>query len=81
MERKNSESNNLKSSTTKTDQNNKISSSVNEKQKNNDEEINIEEIQKKLEEQGEANNNDNEHFSHNLDGMLESIACLIASEK
>ena len=50
--------------------------------KNNEEEdINIEDIQKKLEEQEEANNNDNDLFSHNLDNMLENIACIIASEK
>ena len=50
--------------------------------KNNEEEdINIEDIQKKLEEQEEASNNDNDLFSHNLDNMLENIACIIASEK
>jgi len=48
---------------------------------NEDEDINIEEIQKKLEEQEEASNNDNDLFSHNLDNMLENIACIIASEK
>jgi len=38
-------------------------------------------FKKKLEEQEEASNNDNDLFSHNLDNMLENIACIIASEK
>ena len=54
---------------------------INNEDKNNDEDINIEEIQKKLEDQEEANNNENDLFSHNLDNMLENIACLITSEK
>jgi hypothetical protein len=49
--------------------------------KGNEEDINIEELQKKLEEQEDINNNENDLFSHNLDNMLENIACLIASEK
>ena len=52
-----------------------------EAKSNEEEDINIEEIQKKLEEQEEASNNDNDLFSHNLDNMLENIACIIASEK
>jgi hypothetical protein len=52
-----------------------------EAKSNEEEDINIEEIQKKLEEQEEASNNDNDLFSHNLDTMLENIACIIASEK
>ena len=54
---------------------------INIENKNNDEDINIEEIQKKLEEQEETNINENDLFSHNLDNMLENIACIIASEK
>ena len=54
---------------------------INNEDKNNDEDINIEEIQKKLEEQEDNNNNENDLFSHNLDNMLENIACIIASEK
>ena len=62
--------------------NNNIINEINIDQKNNEEEdINIEDIQKKLEEQEEASNNDNDLFSHNLDNMLENIACIIASEK
>jgi hypothetical protein len=62
--------------------NNNIINEINIDNKNNEEEdINIEDIQKKLEEQEEASNNDNDLFSHNLDNMLENIACLIASEK
>ena len=53
----------------------------NNENKINEEDINIEEIQKKLEEQDDDNSNENELFSHNLDNMLENIACLIASEK
>ena len=52
-----------------------------EAKSNEEEDINIEEIQNKLEEQEEASNNDNDLFSHNLDNMLENIACIIASEK
>ena len=62
--------------------NNNINNEIKiEAKSNEDEDINIEEIQKKLEEQEEASNNDNDLFSHNLDNMLENIACLIASEK
>ena len=62
--------------------NNNIINEINIDNKNYEEEdINIEDIQKKLEEQEEANNNDNDLFSHNLDNMLENIACIIASEK
>jgi hypothetical protein len=62
--------------------NNNIINEINIDNKNNEEEdINIEDIQKKLEEQEEASNNDNDLFSHNLDNMLENIACIIASEK
>ena len=59
----------------------KLINEINNEVKNNDEDINIEEIQKKLEDQEEANNNENDLFSHNLDNMLENIACLITSEK
>ena len=58
-----------------------IINEINNENKNKDEDINIEEIQKKLEDQEEANNNENDLFSHNLDNMLENIACLITSEK
>ena len=62
--------------------NNNIINEINIDNKNYEEEdINIEDIQKKLEEQEEASNNDNDLFSHNLDNMLENIACIIASEK
>ena len=62
--------------------NDNIINEINIDNKNNEEEdINIEDIQKKLEEQEEASNNDNDLFSHNLDNMLENIACIIASEK
>ena len=61
--------------------NNNVINEINFEKKENEGDIDIEEIQKKLEEQEDANNNDNELFSHNLDNMLENIACLIASEK
>ena len=61
--------------------NNNVINEINIEKKENEGDIDIEEIQKKLEEQEDANNNDNELFSHNLDNMLENIACLIASEK
>ena len=54
---------------------------INTENNNNDEDINIEEIQKKLEEQEDNNNNESGLFSHNLDNILENIACIIASEK
>ena len=44
-------------------------------------EINIEELQKKLEAQNDLNSIENEKFSHDLDNLLENIACLIDSEK
>ena len=46
-----------------------------------EENLSIEQIQKKLEEQGEENNIENDLFSNKLDGLLENIACIIASEK
>ena len=61
--------------------NNNVINEKNNENKINEEDINIEEIQKKLEEQDDDNSNENELFSHNLDNMLENIACLIASEK
>ena len=61
--------------------NSNIVNDINSENKNNEEDINIEEIQKKLEEQEDNNNNENDLFSHNLDNMLENIACIITSEK
>ena len=61
--------------------NTNIINEINTENKNNEEDINIEEIQKKLEEQEEANNNDNDLFSQNLDKILENIANIITTEK
>lgn len=61
--------------------NSNTNNEINNDNKNNDEDINIEEIQKKLEDQEDTNNNENDLFSHNLDNMLENIACIITAEK
>ena len=67
-----------------------LSNENNNKEKSNEikteniikeENLSIEQIQKKLEEQGEENNIENDLFSNKLDGLLENIACIIASEK
>ena len=77
MESKPKESQNLLNENINKEKSNEIKAENIIKEEN----LSIEQIQKKLEEQGEENNIENDLFSNKLDGLLENIACIIASEK
>ena len=77
MESKPKESQNLLNENNNKEKSNEIKTENIIKEEN----LSIEQIQKKLEEQGEENSIENDLFSNKLDGLLENIACIIASEK
>ena len=77
MESKPKESQNLLNENINKEKSNEIKTENIIKEEN----LSIEQIQKKLEEQGEENNIENDLFSNKLDGLLENIVCIIASEK
>ena len=77
MESKPKETQNLLNENSNKEKSNEIKSENIIKEEN----LSIEQIQKKLEEQGDENNIENDLFSNKLDGLLENIACIIASEK